>query len=425
MRRKTLLVLLVVILALPLISCRWSLALPGPRESEVTPKQTGVVVKVREKPTATPTPAKEPAKTPSKLTVEGKVLDAEEEELLIGIYEEVAPSVVNIQVIKKLSPEEMPFGHPAIPPEEFFQEGLGSGFVWDEEGHIVTNNHVVQGADEVDVTFYDGTSTVATVIGTDPHGDIAVIKVDELPEGVHPVKLGDSDALKVGQRAIAIGNPFGLQGTMTVGIISGLGRLLRTEETPFSIPEVIQTDAAINPGNSGGPLLDSHGRVIGINTAIRSPVRASAGVGFAVPINLVKKVVPSLIEKGYYDYPWLGIVGSTITAAMARDLDLDVDYGVLVQEVVEGSPADKAGLRGGTETAEFRGREVRVGGDIIVAVDGRPVRKFDDLLVYLVKETSVGQEITLTVLREGEEVDLKVKLGRRPLSTEKLEPKRE
>jgi 2-alkenal reductase len=247
---------------------------------------------------------------------------------------------------------------------------------------------------------------------------LAVIKVDELPEGVHPVELGDSSQVKVGQRAIAIGNPFGLAGTMTVGIISALGRRLPSAATAFSIPEVIQTDAAINPGNSGGPLLDSAGRVIGINTAIESPVGVNAGIGFAVPINLAKKIVPVLIEKGSYDYPWLGIKGMSVTKALAKEFDLPVDYGALVDEVVRNGPAYKAGIRGGTKRVKFMGEEINIGGDIIVGIDGHEIRNFDDLLTYLIYNTSVGQEVTLSVVRGGERIKVKVVLGKRPASLE-------
>jgi len=390
-------------------------AVPSP-VSSATPAAEAV-----EKTTPTPVP------TATGPTISGEVLDAEEEQLLIRIYEKVNPSVVNIQVVKKVSLKE-PFtfewpeipGHPKL-PDEFFQEGVGSGFVWDKEGHIVTNYHVVEGADEVEVTFYDDVSVPAEVIGSDPDSDIAVIKVDVHPDELHPVELGDSDQLKVGQRAIAIGNPFGLEGTMTVGIISALGRLIPSGTSKFSIPEVIQTDAAINPGNSGGPLLDSQGRVIGVNTAIRSPVRASSGVGFAVPINLVKKVVPSLIEKGYYEYPWLGISGYTIGRDLAEKLGLPVQRGVMVKEVIKDSPADKAGLRGCDSEIKFRGWDVPVGGDVIIGIDDQEVRKFDDLLTYIIRHTKVGQKVKLTIIRDGEEKVITVKLGRRPRTSKEGE----
>lgn len=358
--------------------------------------------------------------TPTPLPELGVV---EEEKLLTAIYRQTVLSVVNITVVKKVERTlgfpglpEIP-GFPSIPrlPEEFYQEGQGSGFVWDEKGHIVTNNHVVEGADTVEVTFWDETSVKAEVVGADPDSDLAVIKVNPAEVELHPVTLGDSDALAVGQMAIAIGNPFGQVGTMTKGIISALGRTFRPGGSPFAIPEMIQTDAAINPGNSGGPLLDSKGQVIGINTLILSRSGSSAGVGFAVPINIAKRVVPVLIEKGEYRYAWLGISGTDLRPAISEIMNLPAGTrGALVIEVSQGGPADKAGLRGSSKTAKINGREVKVGGDVIIAIDSAPVRDMDDLIVYLVEETQPGQKAELTVLREGKEVKITVELGERP-----------
>lgn len=403
MRLKWLMILLA--LALLTSACKMELNLsriPWARESTPTPKPEIA------KPTPTPTPV-----APKEIVVSGEVLSEEEEALLVSIYERVNPSVVFIRVVKRGLIPRLPFSHPEIP-----QEGTGSGFVWDERGHIVTNNHVVSDAEEVEVIFFNGDLARAKVVGTDPYSDLAVIKVDELPEGVHPVELGDSSQVKVGQRAIAIGNPFGLAGTMTAGIISAVGRTLQPAGTRFSIPEVIQTDAAINPGNSGGPLLNSAGQVIGINTAIESPVGVNAGIGFAVPINLAKKIVPVLIEKGSYDYPWLGIEGATVTKGLAKEFDLPVDHGALVIRVLKDGPAYKAGLKGGTRDVQFMGRTLAVGGDIIVGVDEQEIRQFDDLLTYLIYNTSVGQEITLKVVRGGEQMKVRVVLGKRPSSVE-------
>jgi len=351
-----------------------------------------------------------------------------EEELLINIYERVNPAVVNIRVIKRVErptifPEwpEIP-GFPSIPrlPDEFYQEGQGSGFVWDQEGHIVTNNHVVEGADDVEVVFWDDTAVEGKVVGTDPDSDLAVVEVDLPAEELHPVELGDSDELRVGQLAIAIGNPFGQAGTMTRGIISALGRTFRSGGSPFAIPEMIQTDAAINPGNSGGPLLDSQGRVIGINTLILSRSGSSAGVGFAIPINMAKRVVPVLIEEGEYHYAWLGITGQDLTPAIAEAMDLPADTrGALVVEVGEGGPADEAGLRGSTETIEVKGHPLQIGGDIIQAIDGTPVQDMDDVIVYLVENTRPEQKVELTILRDGQEQKLTVKLGERPNNIER------
>jgi len=331
-----------------------------------------------------------------------------EELLLINVYDRVNPGVVNIEVAAGTDDEASPFGS-------------GSGFVFDAEGHIVTNYHVVEEADIIWVTFSDGSVREARVLGADPDSDLAVLLVEDLPPGAVPLELGDSDTLEVGQRVIAIGNPFGYQGTMTVGIISALGRSLvsRYHESGghFTNPEIIQTDAAINPGNSGGPLLDSHGRVVGVNVAIRSTTGFNTGIGFAVPVNTVKQIVPCLIEEGEYHYPYLGIRddGRFTVAQLASTLGLPTNQGVLVAEVVPGGPAHLAGVLGGDQEVTVMGRSgVRVGGDIIVAVDGHQVQDFPDLLAYLIRETEVGQVVTLTVLRDGEELQIPVELGERP-----------
>jgi S1-C subfamily serine protease len=327
-----------------------------------------------------------------------------EDLLLINIYERVNPAVVNIEVLRAAAPG---FGGGLFP------EGEGSGFIIDTEGRIITNNHVVEGADEVQVTLHDGAIVRASVLGTDPYSDLAVIDIDLPPQVLDPVELGDSDGLRVGQRAVAIGNPFGLEGTLTTGVISALGRTLPAE-TLFAIPEVIQTDAAINPGNSGGPLLNAGGLVIGVNTAIRTTTGGNTGVGFAVPVNLVKRVVPRLIAEGHYDHPQLGIRGLTITPVLVEAMDLPVDGGVLVSEVTADSPAAKAGIRGGTREVSIRGDLVRQGGDIIVSIDGHETNQFEDLLSYIVMETEVGQEIAVSIIRDGEERVVKVVLGARP-----------
>ncbi len=425
MRRDIRVFLLIGLLVLSLLGCNL-LALPRLLEQPTaTPAPTPQPEKVEVVATPTPKPPKvEVAATPTSLppTV---VLDADvEEQLLINIYKRVNPSVVNIRVAKRVKGFRFEFEIPGFPrgPEEFFIPGQGSGFVYDKEGHIVTNNHVVEGAEEIEVTFSDGTIVEAKVIGTDPDSDLAVLKVDLPPERLQAVELGDSDELEVGQRVIAIGNPFGLNGTMTTGIISALGRTLplgrisTTVGGRFSIPELIQTDAAINPGNSGGPLLDSQGRVIGVNTAITSPSGSFAGVGFAVPVNLVKRVVPELIEKGHYAYPWLGITGTTLVPRIVEEMDLPVERGALIVEVVEGSPADRVGLRGGKRdwVVEVYGKPTALGGDVIIAIDGVKVKSMEDLIVYLVKETKVGQRVKLTIIRDGKEMRIEVKLAERP-----------
>ena len=316
--------------------------------------------------------------------------------------------VVNITVRQKLSDS---------PGEEGVTEGQGSGFVWDKQGHIVTNYHVVAGADEVDVTFADDVVVAAQVIGVDPDSDLAVVKVDIDPGELIPAELGDSDTVQVGARAIAIGNPFGYEGTMTMGIVSAVGRSIPAV-TGFQIPEAIQTDAAINPGNSGGPLLDTAGRVIGINAQIRSTVRANSGVGFAIPINLARRVVPALIETGRYEHAWLGISGTVIYPSMARDLELPAERGVLIAEVLRGGPAARAGLRPGQRETSYKGRPLVLGGDIIVQIDDQVVNNFDDLLIYLTRKTSPGQEVTLTIWRGNELLQVPVTLQARPRSVE-------
>jgi S1-C subfamily serine protease len=345
--------------------------------------------------------------TPTSLP-ESLIEEADAEELLlINVYRRVNPSVVNVDVSGEMAGGLTDFGS-------------GSGFVIDLEGHIVTNRHVIVDADEVRVTFADGAVYQAEVLGTDPYSDIAVLGVDRPAEGLTPVELGNSDELLVGQRVIAIGNPFGLAGSMTVGIISALGRtlpgdLLETGGT-FNNPQIIQTDAAINPGNSGGPLLDSHGRVIGVNTAIRSQTGANTGVGFAVPVNTIKRVVPELIETGQVSYSYLGISSEPYftMAELADALDLPVEYGVLIGEVVAGSAADKAGLRGGAQQVEIRGLSVTVGGDIITHIDGQPVPDFDFLLAYLVNNTRPGDQIVLTIVRGDGVLEVPVTLDERP-----------
>lgn len=341
---------------------------------------------------------------PQKLIIEADG----EEQLLIGIYERVNPAVVNIDVAANA------FGN-------LSDFGSGSGFVIDREGHIVTNNHVVEDADQLRVTFADGTVAKAEIVARDENSDLAVIKVDVDSERLVPLEFGDSSSLRVGQRVIAIGNPWDLGGTMTVGIVSALGRALPGRITPdlgrYSIPDLIQTDAAINPGNSGGPLVDSYGRVVGINTAIRTEERfVNSGVGFAVPVDIVKRVVPALISDGRYRYPYLGIsANSQVTVAdLSETLDLSVQLGVLISEASPGQPAEKAGLRGGSDTIDFLGLPVVIGGDIILAIDDHNLRDFDDLIAYLVRETSVGQEVNLTILRDGETMQVSLTLGERP-----------
>jgi S1-C subfamily serine protease len=305
---------------------------------------------------------------------------------------------------------------------------LGSGFVYDREGHIVTNYHVIASAsnpENIDVTFSDGTVYRARVIGTDQYSDLAVLQIQDQSarQKMVPLPIGNSSQLYVGQQIVAIGNPFGLTGSMTSGIISGLSRLLDVQPSQdplgsvgsaFSVPDIIQTDAAVNPGNSGGPLLNMQGRVVGINTGIVSSTGDFAGIGFAVPSNAISKIVPVLIERGGFEHPWLGISGTDVTPDIANAIGLQEARGFLVIDAVEGGPAHMAGIQGGDRLAQIGGSEIVLGGDVILAVDNVAVRKIDDLLGYLEASKEVGETITLTIWRDGETIQLSAILGARP-----------
>ena len=370
---------------------------------------------------ASPEQAETEPTSPSPASV--VVPSSEEERLLVSLYEQANPSVVNIVVATRVTgmgENDSPSDSQGQAPDEFLQQGEGSGFVYDAQGHIVTNNHVVANADQVRVTFSDDVSVLAKVVGTDPDSDLAVIKVDVPAAELRPLGLGDSDALKVGQRVIAIGNPFGLEGTMTTGIVSALGRLLPAGSTTaaggrYSIPDIIQTDAAINPGNSGGPLLNLQGEVVGVTSYIESPVRGFAGVGLAIPASIVKKVVPALIRDGRYEHAWLGISAVTLSPALAKAMGLpESQRGVVVGTVTPGSPALSAGLRASEQTVRVDGQEMPAGGDIIVGIDDKTVKKYDDLISYLTRQTEVGQKVVLSVLREGKVIEVEVTLAARP-----------
>jgi S1-C subfamily serine protease len=305
---------------------------------------------------------------------------------------------------------------------DVFESRLGSGFVYDDNGHIITNYHVVSGGgnNRLDVTFLDGTVYRASVIGSDPYTDIAVLYVEDVSkEKLLPLPLADSSMVAVGEQVAAIGNPFGLSGSMSAGIISGVGRQLPAQEAEdFSIPDIIQTDASINPGNSGGPLLNMRGEVIGINSAIYSTTGHFAGVGFAVPSNTIAKIVPSLITTGSFQHPWLGVAGQDMTPGIADLLGLDEPRGFLVMEVVAGSPAENAGIQGGNEDAVIDGMQVRVGGDVIIAIDNNTVRKIEDILAYVEREKTVGDGLKLTILRDGQTMEIIATLGARPSQQE-------
>jgi S1-C subfamily serine protease len=360
-------------------------ALPQPQtQSQPTP-----VLQVNATPPVLPTP----------------IDPAEAGNTLVALYQQVLPGVVAIQTT----------------------QSEGSGFVFDSDGHIVTNQHVVEGTSQVEVAFASGFRAYGTVIGTDVDADIAVIKVDAPADQLHPLALGDSSTLRVGEPVVAIGNPFGLSGTMTLGIVSGLGRTQPAHADPdgggfFSTADIIQTDAAINPGNSGGPLFNMRGEVVGVNQSIRTGSfndltgnAVNSGVGFSISINLVKRIVPYLIRDGRYEYPYLGIssLSRDLSLAEIEALGLTTFTGAYVSSVVPGGPADQAGIRGGSIPTSG-GEALRAGGDVILAIDGRPVATFDDLLGYLTTNKSPGETVVLTILRDGQTMDVTVTLGVRP-----------
>jgi serine protease Do len=332
----------------------------------------------------------------------------------ISIYEKVLPSVVFISSTKSA-------GFPSY----------GSGFIWDEQGHIVTNNHVIEDGNIIRVDFSDGRSVLADLVGADPDSDLAVLKVDLPADELVPITVSDSTKVKVGQIVVAIGNPFLQENSMSAGIISGLGRSLNVRPSDnsglsYSIPDVIQTDAAINPGNSGGVLVDINGGLIGVPTAIESPVRASSGVGYVVPSVIVSKVVPLLIRDGQYLQPWIGISGRDLTPEFARLMELDpTQKGALVDEVLPNSPAEEAGLLGSSIEGEIDGVPVVFGGDVVISADDNPIEDMEDLVTFLAREAIVGQTISLTVIRDGETLDVDLTLKARPgsaVTEEALEP---
>jgi S1-C subfamily serine protease len=329
---------------------------------------------------------------------------AEMDSTLEALYVQVLPGVVAIQT----------------------NVSEGSGFVFDGEGHVVTNQHVVAGASQVEIAFASGFRAYGTVVGSDSYADIAVIKVDAPADQIHPLPVGDSSILNVGEQVVAIGNPFGLSGTMTLGIVSALGRTQTAQVDPesgadFSTADIIQTDAAINPGNSGGPLFNLQGEVVGVNQSIRTDTfndtrgnAVNSGVGFSISINLVKRIVPYLIRDGHYDYPYLGISSprEELSLAEIEALGLNTFTGAYVTEVVAGGPADQAGIRGGSQPTNID--RLLAGGDVITAIDGQPITTFDALLGYLTTHKSPGETVVLTILRDGQALDVTVTLGARP-----------
>ncbi|MCS7039687.1 MAG: trypsin-like peptidase domain-containing protein [Caldilineales bacterium] len=349
------------------------------------------------------------APTPPALSTAAEVATAFQEQL-VAIYEKAGPSVVHVRNQRAV----VDFFGQVIP-----QGGTGTGFIYDTQGHIVTNYHVIEGAQALDVTLADGRTFPATLVGSDPVNDLAVIRIKTNETLPPPLPLANSDELRVGQIVLAIGNPFGLEQTLTMGIVSALGRVIQSPENNRFIGEVIQTDAAINPGNSGGPLLDLQGRVIGVNTQIVSPSGASAGIGFAVSANTVARVVPVLIARGSYPHPWLGVRVLELTPSVATLLEqagmtMPVREGLLILETVTNGPAARAGLRAPQRVVQVGNTRVPVGGDVIVRINDAPIRTFQDLTVYLETKTRSGEMVTVTVIRDGKEQNIRVRLGTQP-----------
>jgi len=388
--------LFVVILALSALACQ-ALSIdpsattpPAPSQQELVDQAVATVMAQIPQASALP-PVTASQSAPLSTDIENS---------LIELYKRVNPAVVHIYVID----------------EQSFVLGTGSGFVYDELGHIVTNNHVVTGASGLEVVFPDGTRRSAEVVGTDVDSDLAVIRVDGLPAGVLPIPLGDSDNAQVGQFVVAIGNPFDEAGSLSLGIISGLGRSLSSDRIAegggrYSLPQVIQTDAAINPGNSGGPLLNLAGEVVGVNSAIRTSTGTNSGVGFSIPVNAVRRVAPALIAEGVYHYPYIGIRMTSLDLASQQAMGLPQAAGAYVIDMTPNSPAQRAGLiaSGFNDTVG-----TLPGGDLIIAVDGRPISSPDDLISFLVFNAEVDQTIVLTVIRGGEQIEVPLTLAERP-----------
>ncbi len=391
------LLLLVLLLVLSTLACAIS---GGAGEAEgttsATPDQQAIVAQA----VATIT-AQLPAAATNAPVVDGQQpISTDLETDLVALYERINPSVVHIFVYD----------------EAGNQLGTGTGFVYDDQGHVVTNNHVVSGAGRLEVAFPTGERRTAETIGTDIDSDLGVIRVADPPAGVVPIPLGDSDSVRVGQFVVAIGNPFGEAGSLSLGIVSGLGRTLTSDRITegggrYSLPQVIQTDAAINPGNSGGPLLNLAGEVVGVNSAISTSTGTNSGVGFSIPVNAVRRVVPALIATGEYHYTYMGVRMSELDLVTQEALGLPQVAGAYLTEVTPGGPAATAGLRG---SGISNLAELLPGGDLIIAADGRPINNPDELISFLVFQTEVGQTVSLTIIRDGEQIDVPLTLGQRP-----------
>lgn len=358
-----------------------------------TPVTTPTLIQTQVAPAPIGTPIiSEPDITPG--------LESVSSDFLNQLYENVSTGVVSISVLVNSSGQS--------------GQAAGSGFIFDESGHIVTNNHVVENADLVVVVFHDGTEERARVVGTDPYSDLAVVKVDQIPDTAQPLPLGDSNSVTTGDWVVAIGNPFGLSSSMSVGIVSAIGRTIPTGGTPFSIPMAIQTDAAINPGNSGGPLLNLEGQVIGVNAQIASGgTQANAGVGFAIPSEIVRRVAPTLTEVGTFQWSWLGVEGTSVNLFIAQANNLPVERGAYIVRTVPGGPAGQAGLQGGSEIVTVDGIDVPTGGDVIIEADRVQIYDYADLQALIAMEEP-GTTIDLTILRDGEQQQISVTLAPRP-----------
>jgi serine protease Do len=420
MKRSKIITSLLVVPLLALAACSGSpSAFVQSAQNQVSAQTSGTVSQ---------TSAQSAAPAASSPAVSGSVANLQG--AFESIYQQVSPSVVTIEVVQSATTTSSsgngnsPLGRNPFSGNSGTSTALGSGFIWDKQGDIVTNNHVVSGATQITVTFLDGTTVTAQVVGTDPNSDLAVIKVSVPASELVPVTLADSTQVKVGDMAIAIGNPFGEGWTMTQGIISGLARSLPTNldsqttttGPTYSIPDIIQTDAPINPGNSGGVLLNLEGQVIGVTSAIESNSGSSAGIGFVIPSEIVNKVIPSLISTGAYNHPYLGITGTDMTSDLATAMNLPAaTKGALVVSVTSGGPAATAGVLGSTQNATIGGQTVQVGGDVITAVNGQPIQNMDDLSSYLFLHTTAGQSVTLTILRNGKSMTLKLTTGILPV----------